>query len=93
MGAAITPTVQRSAGPPASPTIPSPIAAPSAARAASIPATARPVQRVSGAQRQADASESAGMNIDDLADQVLRRIRGELRIERERRGSIADRRG
>jgi hypothetical protein len=33
------------------------------------------------------------LNLDDVADQVLRRIRQQLRVDRERRGSIADRRG
>jgi hypothetical protein len=43
-------------------------------------------------QRQPESSDTSGVDIDDLADRVLRRIRDQLRRDRERQGSIADRR-
>jgi hypothetical protein len=53
----------------------------------------RTVQRTATAPPQADPANLTGVSVDDLADQVLRRIRDQLRVDRERRGSIADRRG
>jgi hypothetical protein len=44
------------------------------------------------AQREPAPSDAAGVDVDDLADRVLRRIRDQLRRDRERQGSIADRR-
>jgi hypothetical protein len=54
-----------------------------------------PVARTVKAQRAegGDGSAASAANIDDLADQVLRRIRDQLRLDRERRGAISDVRG
>ena len=51
------------------------------------------VQRNGGSSDSKTGDDSSSVNLDDLADQILRRIRGQLRIDRERRGSIADQRG
>lgn len=53
----------------------------------------RSVQRTATTQRQPDSSAAPGVDVDALADQVLRRVRDQLRLDRERRGTIADRKG
>lgn len=87
--------VQHHTHPPSSPTPPPRRPArrqPAAALnpATPVPSGPRSVQRSAGSAA-GEAAASAAPDVDSLVDMVLRRVRDQLRLDRERRGAIADR--
>lgn len=87
------PVASRSVSEPRSVTAPPSALKPTPSSMPSTLPAPRAVQRTVTSQRQPDSSTGAGVDLDALADQVFRRVRDQLRLDRERRGAIADRKG